>query len=106
MKLSRRVTNQLLRPRSARRVVRQSCLVAAFIVVLAVTTGAAAGPDASRAELMAYSIGSLIAIVTVIRIVIKLFWYILQAVAVGAVLLTVYVVAIHAIHAVEAIIST
>ncbi|MEV6848790.1 hypothetical protein [Actinoplanes sp. NPDC051411] len=86
--------------------VRQSCLAVAVIAVLALTTGAAAGPDASRAELMAYSIGSLIAIVTVIRIVIKLFWYILQALATAAVLLTVYVVVIRTIHAVQALLGT
>ena len=98
--------NQSPRPRLARRMLRHGYLAAVVIAVLAVTTGAAAGPNASRPELIVYSVGSFLAIITVIRIVIKLFWYILKTLAIAAILLTVYVVAIHAIHALQAILGT
>jgi hypothetical protein len=64
--------------------IKKVFLIAAGIVAFLAVTGAAPGPDASRAQLIAYSLGSAAAIIVAIRIVIKLFVYIVQAMVVIA----------------------
>ncbi|WP_433378277.1 hypothetical protein ACQPZX_11390 [Actinoplanes sp. CA-142083] len=65
-------------------------IVVGVIVLLALSGAAAPGPDASRAELTAYSLGCAVAFVVVVRIVVKLFVYIVQAIVVVSALLAVF----------------
>jgi hypothetical protein len=60
------------------------------VVVLLALTAAAPGPDASRAELTAYSAGCAVALVLAVKIFIKLFFYILKAVVVVAAFLALF----------------
>lgn len=73
------------------RLARRVCLVASSTAGFVATTGAAVGPGASRAELIMYSLGSTLALIMAIRIIIRLFVYIVQAAAVLAFLTMVFV---------------
>jgi hypothetical protein len=81
--------------------VRRGFLTAALVVAFVATTGAGIGPDSSRAELMMYSLGSALAVVMAIRIVIKLFVYIVQTAVVLAVFGLLYVLVDAVIDAVS-----
>ncbi len=72
---------------------RRACLLVALVVAFLATTGAAVGPDASQAELIVYSLGSALALIMAIRIIIKLFVYIVQAAVVLASLGMLYLLA-------------
>ena len=73
-------------PRQARaiRLVRQSSLIAAAVVTLAVTTGAGLGPESSQLELIMYSLGSALGIIMAIKIIFELRVYIVQTIVVLA----------------------
>ncbi|MFI5897481.1 hypothetical protein ACIA5D_46060 [Actinoplanes sp. NPDC051513] len=70
------------------------------VVVLLALTGAAPGPDASRAELTAYSLGCAVALIVAVKIVIKLFVYIVQAAVVVSALLALLTLVKIAVNAV------
>lgn len=61
---------------------RQCGLIAAGALAYLASAGAAVTDESSRAELMAYSAGSALTLYIVIRVVIRLRWTILQALAV------------------------
>jgi hypothetical protein len=65
--------------------------VAAFTLVA--TTGAAPGPDASQAELMAYSFGSAATVIAFVWIAVKLWRQIVQTTVLLAILLMFYLLA-------------
>jgi hypothetical protein len=58
---------------------RQGSVIIAGVLLLLRTTAAPPGPDASRTELMAYSAGSALALITGISVVIKLRVLLLKA---------------------------
>ncbi|MFI7543841.1 hypothetical protein [Actinoplanes sp. NPDC049599] len=72
----------------------------ALVVAYGASTGAGVGPDSSQVELIMYSLGSALAIIMAIKIVIKLFVYIVQTAAVLAVLGLLYVLGNVAVNAV------
>jgi hypothetical protein len=74
------------------RLLRRGGLSTAVIVGFLATTAAVPGPGASQAELMMYSLGSALAIIMAVRIVIKLFVYLVKAAVVLAVLGVLYTV--------------
>jgi hypothetical protein len=75
---------RLPRQTHAIRLVRQSSLIAAVAVALAVTTGAGLGPESSQLELIMYSLGSALAIIMAIKIIFELRVYIVQTIVVLA----------------------
>jgi len=75
---------RLPRPTRAIRLVRQSSLIAAAVVTLAVTTGAGLGPESSQLELIMYSLGSAFAVIMVIKIIFELRVYLVQTAVVLA----------------------
>lgn len=83
--------NQHRRQAGRSRLIRRGSLTAGIVVAYLATTGAAVGPEASQAELIMYSLGSALAIIMAIRIIIKLFVYIVQAAAVLGVLGMLYI---------------
>ena len=82
--------NQPARRPCPRSPLKRAGLIAAAVLVLCATTGAAIGPDASRIDLIMYSLGGLLAVVMVVKIVIKLFVYLIQAVVALGVLGILY----------------
>jgi hypothetical protein len=83
------------------RLVKRGFLTAALVVAFVASTGAGIGPDSSQAELIMYSLGSALAVIMAIRIVIKLFVYIVQTAAVLTVLGLLYILGSHAVSAVS-----
>ena len=74
-----------------RRPLAKTCLlITAAIIILGTTTAAAPGADASRVELMMYSYGSALVVITAVMVVVKLFAYLLKAAFVLSVLLLLY----------------
>jgi hypothetical protein len=61
-------------------------VIAAVVIAFFATTGAADGPHSSQLELIMYSLGSALAVIMAIKIVVKLFVYIVQT----AVVLSVF----------------
>ncbi len=90
--------NQPTRQTCQSQLIRRGSLIAAVVAYLA-TTGAAIAPDASQAELIMYSLGSALAIILAINIIIKLIAYIIQAAVVLAMLGTLYILADIAVRA-------
>ncbi len=90
-------------PRRARtlRLLSRGVLIVAGVVAFVASTGAAVGPGSSRAELIAYSLGSALAVIMAIRIAVKLFVYIIQTAALLALFLLLYVLASFAVNAVS-----
>ena len=89
------------RPTSVNQPTRRTCqsqlisrgrLIVVVVAYLAIT-GAAVAPDASQMELIMYSLGSALAIIMAIKIIIKLIVYIIQAAVVLAVLGMLYILA-------------
>jgi len=76
-------------------------LSAVMVFALVATTGAGMGPDSSRAELIMYSLGSALAVIMAIKIVIKLFVYLVQTAVVLAVLGLLYLLTRVVINAVS-----
>jgi hypothetical protein len=93
--------NRIARPNRALSLVRRGALIAALVAALSLTTGAGIGPDSSQAELMMYSLGSALAVIMAIRIVIKLFVYIVQTAAVLAVFGVLFVLGNAVVNAVS-----
>jgi len=67
--------------------------IAVATFALVVTPGAAPGPDASPAQLMAYSLGSAATLIAFVWIVVKLWKPILQTTFVVSILLSFYLLA-------------
>ncbi|WP_157410652.1 hypothetical protein [Actinoplanes rectilineatus] len=63
---------------------RRCGVIAAGTVVVLTGAGAAVTDESSRYELMAYSLGSALTLYLAVRIIVKLRWMILQALAVLA----------------------
>ncbi len=91
--------NQPTRQTCPRQLIRRGNLIAAVVVAYLATTGAAIAPDASQAELIMYSLGSALAIIMIIRIIIKLIAYIIQAAVVLAMLGMLYILTDIAVRA-------
>lgn len=84
---------------SPARFVKNGCLIVAVLILFGATTGAAIGPESSRFEVTVYSFGCALAVIVVLRIIVKLFVYLLQAAAVLAVFGLLYVLVRMAINA-------
>ena len=67
--------------------VRRGFLITALVVAYGAGTGAGIGPGSSQIELIMYSLGSALAVIMAIKIVIKLFVYIVQTAVVLSVLI-------------------
>jgi hypothetical protein len=90
---------------SRRRILRTSLLITAGIIVLGATTAAAPGPEASRVDLMMYSYGSALVLLTAVTVVVKLFAYLIKAAFVLSVLLLLYLAGKFTVEIVLALIA-
>lgn len=86
-------------PARPTRLIGKVGLISSVLLLYLATTGAALGPDASRLEVTMYSFGYAVAVIVVLRIIVKLFVYLVQAATVLAVLGSLYILVRMALNA-------